>query len=202
MSTLRRQSLTQEYAPLLDVTIVSPCANSNLENSERHRDKHLADAVKREKNEGHGLFPVTYSFLPLAMSTCGEVGSDVHALIEELAIRREKQRSEIHSRESQYLVKSTGVARLRRLLYFVLQQERLFRTHHHLCRQGVVLVGIRQRLRSQGPVSVHAHLNKGVTGSKGREGEIGSGAGAEPGVGTERGRGRGRKRSGNGVGGS
>ena len=52
-------------------------------------------------------------------------------------------------------------------------------------------MGIRQQLRSQGPVSVHAHLNKGVTGSKGREGKTGSGAGAELGVGTERGRGQG-----------
>ena len=63
-----------------------------------------------------------------------------------------------------------------------------------------MLVVIRQRLRSRGPVSVYAHLNKGVTGSKGREEETGSGAKAEPGVGTERGRSRGRKRNGNGVG--
>ena len=104
------------------------------------------------------------------MSTCGEVGSDMHALIKELATRRVQQRSEIHSSESQYLVESTEVARLRRLFYFVLQQARLFRTHHHHCRQGMVLVGIRQQLRSQGPVSVHAHLNKGITGLKGREG--------------------------------
>ena len=30
----------------------------------------------------------TYSFLPLAMSTCGEADSDVHALMEGLVIRR------------------------------------------------------------------------------------------------------------------
>ena len=35
-----------------------------------------------------GSFPATYSLLPLAMSTCVEVGSDVHAIIKELAIRR------------------------------------------------------------------------------------------------------------------
>ena len=30
----------------------------------------------------------------------------------------------------------------------------------------MVLVGIRQQLRSQGPVSVHAHLNKGKPGER------------------------------------
>ena len=44
----------------------------------------------------------------------------------------------------------------------------LFRTRHHLCRQRVALAVTRQ-LRSQGPVSVHAHRTEGVTGSKGRE---------------------------------
>ena len=46
------------------------------------------------------------------MSTCGEVGSDVHALIKELAIRRVEPRSEIHSNESQHPAKGTEVARL------------------------------------------------------------------------------------------
>ena len=49
-----------------------------------------------------------------------------------------------------------------------------FRTHHHLCRQGVALAGPRQ-LRSQGPVSVHAHCTEGVTGSEAREGANGFG---------------------------
>ena len=39
---------------------------------------------------------------------------------------------------------------------------------HRRCRR-VALAGIRQ-LRSQGPVSVHAHRTEGVTGSTGREG--------------------------------
>ena len=33
-------------------------------------------------------------------TTCGEVGSDAHALIKELAIRRVEHRSETHSNES------------------------------------------------------------------------------------------------------
>ena len=37
------------------------------------------------------------------MSTCGDVGSDVHALIKELAIRRVQHRSETYSNESQHL---------------------------------------------------------------------------------------------------
>ena len=76
----------------------------------------------------------------LAMSTCGEVGSDVHALIKELAIRQVEHRSETHSNESQYLVEGTEVARLRRRFFFFLQQPLSFRTRHHLRRQGVVLV--------------------------------------------------------------
>ena len=99
---------------LLDLTILNPCAGSNLGNAARHVGKHLADAVERKKNKYQGSFPAIYSLLPLAMSIRGEVGSDVHALIKELAIRRVEYRSETHSNESQHLVEGTEVARLRR----------------------------------------------------------------------------------------
>ena len=108
------------------------------------------------------------------MSTCGEVGSHVHALIKELAIRRVE--SEIHSNESQHLAEGTEVPRLPRRLSFVLQQALSFRTRHHLCRQGVALSGTRQ-LRPQGPVFVNAHRTEGVTGSEGKEGANGVGGG-------------------------
>ena len=81
-------------AILLDITIVNLCAGSNLGNAARHVGKHLADAVERKKNKYRGSFPATYFLLPLAMSTCGDVGSDVHALIKELAIGRVQHRSE------------------------------------------------------------------------------------------------------------
>ena len=54
------------------------------------------------------------SLLSPVVSTCGEPGSDVHALTEELAIRRAKHRSAIHSSESQQLAEGTKVAHLRR----------------------------------------------------------------------------------------
>ena len=160
---------------ILEITIVNPCAGSNLENAARHVGNHLADAVEGRKNKYWGLFPATYSFLSLAMSTCGEVGSDVHALMKELAIRRVEHRSETHSDESQHLAEGTEVARLRRRFSFVLQQALSFRTRYHLCRQRVALASTRQ-LRSQGPVSVQGHRTEGVAG---------------PGTGrSERGRGR------------
>ena len=108
-------------ALLLDITIVNPCADFSLGNAVRHVGKDLADAVERKKNKYRDSFPATYSLLPLAMSTCGEVGSDVHALIKELAIRRVEHRSETHSNESQHLAEGTEVARLRRRFSFVLQ---------------------------------------------------------------------------------
>ena len=123
-------------ALLLDITIVNPCAGSNLGNAARHVGKHLADAVERKKNKYRGSFPATYSLLPLAMSTCGDVGSDVHALIKELVIRWVQHRSETYSNESQHLAGGTEVARLRRRFSFVLQQALSFRTRHHLCRKG------------------------------------------------------------------
>ena len=98
---------------LLDITIVNPCAGSNLGNAARHVGKYLADAVERKKNKYRGSFPATYSLLPLAMSTGGDVGLDVHALIKELAIRRVQYRSET-SNESQHLAEGTEVARIRR----------------------------------------------------------------------------------------
>ena len=178
-------------ALLLDITIVNPCASSNLGNAARHVGKHLADAVERKKNKYRGSFPATYSLLSLTMSTCGEVGSDVHALIKELAIRRLEHRSETHSNESQHLAEGTEVARPRRRFSFVLQQALSFRMRHHLCRQGVALASTLQ-LRSQGPVSVQAHRTEGVTGSEGQEGANGVGGGI--GVGGGNG-------DGNGVGG-
>ena len=161
---------------LLDITIVNPCAGSNLGNAARHVGKHLADVVERKKNTYRGSFPATYSLLPLAMSTCGDVSSDVHALIKELAIRRVQHRSETYSNESQHLAEGTEVARLRRRFSFVLQQALSFRTRHHLCRQGVALASTR-RPNSQGPASVQAHRTRGVTGSEGQEGANGIGGG-------------------------
>ena len=114
------------------MTIVNPCTGSNLEKAARHVGKYFADAVERNKNMYRGSFPATYSLVSLAMSTCGEVGSDVHALIKELAIRRVERRSEIHSNESQHLVEGTEVARFRRRFSLVLQQALSFRTRHHL----------------------------------------------------------------------
>ena len=60
-------------ALLLDITTVNPCAGSNLGNAASHVGKHLADAVERKKNKYRGSFPATYSLLPLAISTCGDV---------------------------------------------------------------------------------------------------------------------------------
>ena len=125
------------------------------------------------------------------MSTCGEVGSDVHALIKELAIRRVEHRLETHSKESQHLAEGTGEARLRWRFSFALQQALSFHKRDHLCKQGVALGSTRQ-LCLQGPVSVHAHCTERVTGSKGREGanRVGRGIGVGGGNG-----------DGNGVGG-
>ena len=97
----------------LDITIVNPCASSNREDAARHVGKPFADPVERKKNKYRGSFPATCSLLPLTMSTCGGVGSDVHVLIKEVAIRRVEHRSDTHSNESQHLVEGTELTRLR-----------------------------------------------------------------------------------------
>ena len=108
------------------------------------------------------------------MSTCGDVGSDVHALIKEHAIRRVQQGSEIHSNESQHLAEGAEVARLRRRFSFVLQQALSFRTRHHLCRQGVALASTRPPAR---PGVCTSASYRGVSGSEGKEGANGVGGG-------------------------
>ena len=125
------------------------------------------------------------------MSTCGEVGSDVHALIKELAIGRIEHRSETRSDESQHLAEGAEVARRWRRLSFVSQQALSFHSRHHLCRQGVALASTRQ-LYSQGPVSVYAHRTEGVAGPEEQEEakRVGGGIGV-----------RGRNGDGKGVGG-
>ena len=112
------------------------------------------------------------------MSTCRDVGSDVHALIKELVSRRVQHRSETYSNESHHLAEGTEVARLWRRFSFVLQQALSFRTRHHLCRQGVALASTRQP-HAQGPASVQAHRIGGVTRSEGEEGanRVGGGIG-------------------------
>ena len=146
--------------------------------------QHLADAVERKKNKYRGSFPATYFLLPLAISTCGDVGSDVLALV----IRRVQHRSETYYNESQHLAEGAEVARLRRRFSFVLQQALSSRTRHHLCRQRVALASTQQP-HSQGPASVQAHGTGGVTGSEGQEGANGVGGGI--GVGGENGDGNG-----------
>ena len=143
-----------------------------------------------KKNKYRGSFPAIYSLLPLATSTCGDVGSDVNALIKELAIRWVQLRSETYSNESQHLAEGTEVTCLRRRFCFVLQQALSFRTRHHLCSQGVALASTR-RLHSQGPASVQAHRTGGLTGSEGQEGANGVGGGIGVGDGDGHGHGDG-----------
>ena len=78
----------KNLARLLDIPTVYPCAGSNLGSAARHVGKHLADAVERKRNKYRGSFPATYSLFPLAMSTCGDVGSDVHTLINKYSTSR------------------------------------------------------------------------------------------------------------------
>ena len=137
------QPRLKNKALVLDITLVNPCAGSNLGNAVRYVGKHLADAVERKKTKYQGSFPATYSLLPLAMSTCSDVDLDVHALIKEPAIRRAQHMSETYSNDSQHLAEGTEVARLRRRFSFVLQQALSFRKRHHLCRHGVALASTR-----------------------------------------------------------
>ena len=65
--------------------------------------KTLTDAIERKKNRVRDSFLATYFLLPLTMSTCGKAGSDVNALIKELAIRRAEHKSKIHSNTSRHL---------------------------------------------------------------------------------------------------
>ena len=103
----------------------------------------------------------------------------MHALFEELliAIRQVEHRSEIHSNESQHLAEGTEVARLRRRFSLVLQETFSFCTRHHLCTQGMALVGT-QQLRSRGPVYRGENQVRG-TGRGERGKEHGTGTGAE-----------------------
>ena len=74
----------QNKALLLDITIVNPCASYNLEM--QHTMQENTSPTKSDGRKATS-FPAIYSLPPLTMLTRGEVGSDVHALIKELAIR-------------------------------------------------------------------------------------------------------------------
>ena len=171
-------------ALLLDITNFNPCAGSNLGNAARHVGNHLADALERKKNKYRGSFPATYSLLPLAMSTCGDVGSDVHALIKELAIRRVQHRSETYSNESQHLAEGTEVARLRRRIS-------LFYSRHSHSARVTISADRGWRLRApDGTIrKVRRRYKRIVPGvqpdPRGRKERTRSGAGFESGLGSE-----------------
>ena len=110
------------------------------------------------------------------MSTCGDVGSDVHALIKELAIRRVQHRSETYSNDSQHLAEGTEVARLRRRFSFCFTA-------------GTLIPHASPSLQTGGGVCEHptapfarpgvgtSASYRGVTGSEGQEGANGVGGG-------------------------
>ena len=86
-STFANYTLYKNKVPLLHTTNVNPCISSNLDNATRHAGNLLTDAIERKKNRVRDSFLATYFLLPFAMSTCGKAGSDVNALIKELAIK-------------------------------------------------------------------------------------------------------------------
>ena len=90
-------STPNDKALLFDITmIVNLCVGGNLDSAARHAGKPLPITVDRDNKKYRGLFPATYTFLPLVMSTCGETDPDVCALAKELTIRRVEKKSEIH----------------------------------------------------------------------------------------------------------
>ena len=111
----------QELELLLDIIIVKSLNQLQSGECSTPCRKTCANAVERKKNKYRGSFPVIYFLLRFVMSMYGEVGSKVHALIKEIAIRKVKHRSETHSDGSRHLVEGTEVARLWRGFSFVLQ---------------------------------------------------------------------------------
>ena len=90
----------RKYRALLhDITIVNPRFSSNLltDKTARETGKHLADSAVERKSKSRGLFPASFSFLALTVSTLqGEVDSDEHPL-KDLATTRVENRLEASS---------------------------------------------------------------------------------------------------------
>ena len=160
-------------------------------NKYTHREKTLRRRSREEAKQVSGLVP--RYLLPPSSGYVDFWGGWLRRACPYQGARQQTGRAQDGDilNESQHLAEGTEIARLQRRFSFALQQALLFRTCHHLCRQGVALASTRQ-LRLQGPVSVHAHPTEGVTGSKGREGA--NGVGGHIGVGGGNG-------DGNGVGG-
>ena len=164
-------------ALLLDITIVNPCAGSNLGNAARHVGKHLADAVERKKNKYRGSFPATYSLLPLAMSTCGDVGSDV--LCPHQGARHQTGTAEVGD-IPQRVPTSGGRDRRSTSSAAILC---LFYSRHSHSARITISADRGWRLRApDSPIRKARRLYKrivpgGVTGSEGQEGANGTGGG-------------------------
>ena len=85
----------KSMALLLDITIVNPCAGLQYGGCSTPCRKPARRRIRAGKKQCRGSFSATYSLLiPLGVSTSGEIISDVHGLIKELAIRRVEHRSE------------------------------------------------------------------------------------------------------------
>ena len=113
------------------------------------------------------------------MSTCGEPGSDVHALIKELALRRvdPEHGSEIRFDECRHLAEGTEVARLTAAAHFC-----FYSWHFHSAR-GIIFaarewrLGGIQKLHSQGPVPLQVLRSEVWEGANGDGSGVGEGSG-------------------------
>ena len=126
------------------------------------------------------------------MSTCGEVGSDVHAFINQGA-RHQTGRAQVENTLQRLPTFSgrDGSSTSSAVILFCFTAGTFILHASPLCRQGAALASTRQ-VRSQGSVSVRAHRTEGVTGFEERKETNGVGGGIEVGVGNG---------DGNGVGG-
>ena len=123
---------------LLDLTVVNPCAPSNLDREVTRPGVALAEAAKRKHNKYRGTFPATYTLVPLAISMCGTLGADTQALIKAMAVRRVDLTGTALTGQARAAAEGRETAHLRRRFSFVLHQALSSRTRHHLCCQGVL----------------------------------------------------------------
>ena len=124
---------------MFDVTVTNPLGRTRLERSGLRSGHAIGEAIKGKHRKYRGTYHATYKFLPLAFSTCGDYGRDVHELLKELGRFKAMENMEFYlsggAGQQALIGRETG--RLRRRLSVTLQTALSYRTLRYRALQRI-----------------------------------------------------------------
>ena len=158
---------------MLDVTVTNPCGRTRIVHDPMlESGSAVKKAIESKHEKYRGTYHDTYTFLPLAFSTCGDYGADVHSLVKDLGRIKAgaAEGGDDDETEKESIARETG--RLRRELSMTLQRALSYRTLRYANKQRAAERGTRTRVpRTAGGTQLVSTVgsNEGMMGTLGQE---------------------------------